>query len=125
MPNLLYKELGLPIKRKRNEEESVTTDEDALVSLMGFCVNKLAEYKSSEKRIEWATKLGIVKLILRIRRNLKMLSSYIDPKDGPDGRTRSLFKAFGTETGRLSAVKYVDDTGMNLQTVPRESVEDV
>jgi hypothetical protein len=36
---------------------------------------------------------------------------------------KSTFKAHGAETGRLSAAKFVDDSGVNLQTIPREKIE--
>jgi hypothetical protein len=36
---------------------------------------------------------------------------------------RSTFKVGGTETWRWAAMKYVDGTGFNAQTLPRDPVE--
>ena len=117
MPELLYKKLGLP--EKKNRQKKVTTDEDAIVSLIGFAKNQLVKYKSDEKQKIWMTNILILKVILELRGYEKLLSSYINIKTSSDGRVRSIFKVHATETGRWAASKFVDETGLNLQTIPR------
>ena len=40
-----------------------------------------------------------------------------------DGRSRSFVKPTGAETFRWSMAKFLDGTGMNMQTLPRDPVE--
>lgn len=117
---LLYQLLELPVKR--NRKGNVTTDEDAIVSLIAHCKMNLNKYKSADKIAEWTKKLGICMLFLRLREYRKLLSSYIDITISPDGRARSSYKITGTGSGRWSAEKYIDDTGLNMQTIPRGGV---
>ena len=115
--NLLYKELLLPVKR--NKKKNLSSDEDAIVSLIQYCKKEL-DSSSKKKEMEWMKKLGILKLILKVRGHEKMLSSYLKFKISSDGRVRSSWKMVGTETGRWSCGLYVDGTGFNAQTPPRE-----
>ena len=127
VPYVLYEHLKLPKRKqrktKKNQEPGLTTDEDAIVSLIGFCKNKIAEYSTESKIMEWKIKLGVLKLILELRGIEKLLSSYLKCPSSNDGVVRSVFKVFSTDTGRLSASKFVDGTGMNLQTPPRDLME--
>lgn len=52
-----------------------------------------------------------------------MLSSYLHAKTSADGRMRGTFKVAATETGRWACEKYVDGTGVNSQTFPREAID--
>ena len=81
---------------------------------------KIDLWEAESGRAPWNLKLAALKLILRIRGHEKMLSSYIDVKTSLDGRVRSWYKFFGTETGRWSAASWYDETGLNGQTIPRE-----
>lgn len=116
----LYKTLGLPLKTK--QDGNVTADEDAIVALLTTVERKMQELKTEAARQPWSIKLAALKLILRIRGYDKLLSSYIDIDISPDGRARSWYKFWGTETGRWSAGSWYDKTGLNGQTIPRESV---
>ena len=113
--------LGLPVRRNRNG--GVTADEDAIVSLISYCKDKLNSVSRPDAVSGWTEKLAICKAILEIRGIRKMLSTYINAKLSPDGRLRSTYKVGGTETGRWSAIKFVDGTGLNSQTMPRNPVE--
>lgn len=126
LKNLLYGTLKLPERRKRGrdgEPGPLTTDEDAIVSLLGFVTGKLAELKTDRVRDEWERKLGILKAILQIRGVRQLLSNYIFAERSTDGRLRSTYKVSGPETGRWSASGYVDGTGLNSQTFPRGEVD--
>lgn len=117
----LYDVLKLPERRKQNGKR--TADEDSLVSLLAVCKGKIHESKKSETIDEWRRKFLVAKLIIQIRGYLKLLSSYIKVKISDDGRIRSTYKVPATETGRWSAEKYVDGTGVNAMTFPRDYIE--
>lgn len=97
---LLYEDLGLPTKYKRGTTR-VTTDEQALEELS-------AKYKSP-----------VFELILKIRHNRKLMSTYLSDKGGEDGRIRCSYIIGGTETGRLSSRESVFGSGTNLQNIPK------
>lgn len=120
MPALLYTQFKLPTRRKRGG--GITTDEDAVVSLITYCKGYIDNLKTEKSRLQWQVKFEACKLILEIRGIRKLLSSYIKPAISSDGRVRSTYNVGGTETGRWSAFKYVDKTGINAQTLPREEL---
>jgi uracil-DNA glycosylase family 4 len=117
----LYDTLELPLKTKR--DGNVTADEDAVVSLLATVERKIQELKTDKAKEPWRFKLATLKLLLRIRGYEKLLSSYINIDLSPDGRARSWYKFWGTETGRWSAASWYDSTGLNGQTIPREVLE--
>jgi len=119
--NFLYNKLGLPTRT--NREGGATTNEDAVVSLMHYAKKEMESKKTTEKQQEWLFKLAALKLILLIRGDEKLLSSYLGVTCSPDGRVRSSYKISGTETGRWSCSNYIDGSGLNAQTLPRDSVE--
>jgi len=100
MRELLYGDLKLPTKYKRGTT-NITADEEALVTLS-------KQYPSP-----------IFDLILKIRHNRKLLSTYLVNRGGEDGRIRCSYVIGGTETGRLSSRKSVFGTGTNLQNIPK------
>lgn len=118
---LLYEVLKLPVKRHR--DGGITADNDALVSLLSHCKEKIQGLKTDSARKEWQRKFLIIKMIGLCRGGRKLLSSYILPPASDDGRVRSIYSIMGTETGRWSATKYIDGTGLNSQTFPREPQE--
>jgi hypothetical protein len=127
LKEILYNKLNLP---PRYYLKVLTTNEDAIVSLIGFCKGKIAEYKTEELKTKWQVKMTICKLILEIRGLRVLISNYLklDQKRGisrrsSDGRIRSTYKVCGTETARWSASKYVDGTGFNSQTLPRDPLD--
>lgn len=127
LKKILYEQLGLP---PRYKEKKITTDEDAIVSLITFCKDKIDGLKTADARLRWEINLAVCKLILEIRGIRVVLSNYIRkiqknkrPRASDDGRIRSTYKSSGTETGRWSASKYVDGTGFNSQTLPRDPLE--
>lgn len=119
--DVLYNQFKLPIRKKR--DGAVTADEDAIISLIAICQEKVNSIKTPELRYEWEKKLVSLKLILKLRGYHKLLSSYIDINESRDGRVRSIYKIAGTETNRWSCTKYVDRTGLNAQTFPRDSID--
>jgi len=114
---------GLPPRRYHKTGE-LSTDEDAIVSLIAFCKDKLTRMKPGGSAIVfWKTRYEALKTILVIRGVRKLLSSYIKVPISDDNRVRSIYKVMGTETGRWAAAKYFDGTGTNPQTYPREVLE--
>lgn len=117
---LYYKEaLGLP---PRYEKKKITTNDDALVSLISFCQNKINTVVRDDTKRKWKIKLAVIKSIREIRSIRQMLSMYVLSELSEDGRSRSLYKN-GPETGRWAASKFVDGTGYNHMTNPRDPIE--
>jgi len=121
LKDLLYNELKLPARR--NREGALTTDEDAIVSLIGFVKNHIAGLKTDRTKFEWERKLSILTGILKIRGVRQLISVYLNARISDDGRIRSTYKPAGPETGRSACQKYVDGSGFNAQTMPREAIE--
>jgi len=96
----LLKEMGIPLKVSRTTGKE-TTDEDALLALS-------AKYPSP-----------IFDIILGIRRNKKMLSTYLQAPLSNDGRIRTSYMIGGTETGRISSRESIFGSGTNLQNIPK------
>lgn len=121
---ILYDALGLPKRTKRGSdgESKLTTEENALVSLIALCKDKIDSLVRLDAIAEWKRRLLVVKLIVMLRGWRKMKSSYLDVRISEDGRCRSRYK-WGTETGRWSSEKYCDGTGVNGQTFPRGGTE--
>jgi len=90
--------------------------------LLATVEKKIQDLKTDAAKQPWQIKLAALKLILRIRGYDKLLGSYINIELSPDGRARSWYKFWGTETGRWSASSWYDGTGLNGQTIPRESL---
>jgi len=120
VPKFLYDTLKLPTRRTRDGK--ITTDEDAIVSLITFCENKINESKKEDTKSNWKFKQEACKLILEIRGIRKLLSSYINITISSDGRARSSIRVGATETGRWAASKYVDGSGLNSMTLPRDAI---
>ena len=118
--DLLYKTLEL--SPKKNEDGNLTANEDAIVDHLTTVSRKLQELKTEKARAQWEQKLLILKLILNIRGYDKLLGSYVNIEVSSDGRARSWYKFWGAGTGRWSAAMWYDETGLNGQTIPRESV---
>jgi DNA polymerase len=125
MTETLYDKLGLPEKRKRDKNGKWvrTCEEDAIVSLIGHCKGNYDKVVRSDTKEKWLSLLLICKLVLKIRGVRKILSSYIAVPGSPDGRCRGFVKITGAETHRWSMAKYLDNTGMAMQTVPRDPLE--
>lgn len=115
---VLYEDLALPVRK--DYKGNITTDENAIVASMAYVKEHISSYKTEEKIMEWSLKLAALKLILRIRGYRQILSSYINATYSLDGRIRSSYRAAATETGRWACNSYVDGTGLNAQTMPRE-----
>jgi hypothetical protein len=118
--DLLYKTLELP--PKKNEDGNLTANEDAIVDLITTVSRKIQELKTEKARAPWEQKMLFLKLILNIRGYDKLLGSYINIEVSTDGRARSWYKFWGAGTGRWSAAMWYDGTGLNGQTIPRESL---
>lgn len=59
------------------------------------------------------------KVMIDLRKARSKSSTYLSVDIHEDGRIRSFFDVSGTETGRLSSRKTVDDKGMNMQNVDK------
>lgn len=118
----LYDDLGLPVKTKKNKKgETVrTADDDAVISLLNYTKQHIDDVKKASTKREWQIKYHILDLINRIKGIMKRRSSYIDITPSEDNRARGTHKVPGAETGRWSVSKYVDNTGVPLQTIPRD-----
>jgi len=123
LKNILYDKDKVGLPARYNRDGRMTTDEDAIVSLIAFCKGKLEKVTQADAVMRWTVRLKICETILLIRGYRKLLSSYIRPPISSDGRVRSTYKVAGTETGRWSASKFVDGTGINAQTNPRDPIE--
>lgn len=104
MTSLLYDELGLPVQYNRTSGNR-TADEEAIKK-----ISKLLIPQNVQSALE---------LVLKIRHNEKLCSTYLEaPVDG-DERIRSAYNIGGTETGRLSSSASIFGTGTNLQNIPK------
>lgn len=121
---LVYEALKLPKRHKRSKDgPKLTADEDALLASAALCKEKIDSLSRKDAINEWKRKLAILRLIILIRGGRKMKSSYLDVNLSPDGRARSRVKVAATDTARWAMEKYVDNTGLNAQTFPRDGVE--
>jgi uracil-DNA glycosylase family 4 len=121
LKEILYEQLGLPTRRKR--DGAVTTDEDAIVSLITYTKGHIEKLKLPSAIQEWNFKFLVLKAILEIRGLRQLLSNYIKTPISEDGRIRSIYKVANVETGRWAAEGFVDGTGNNAQTFPRSSID--
>lgn len=120
LQKLLYETLELPVRKNAGK---VTADEDAIVSLIGYCKEQFNQAKKDETRDKWKYRELFLRIILEIRGLRTLKSNYIDCDISADGRIRSSYKVSSTETGRWAATKYIDKTGCNAQTFSRGSIE--
>jgi DNA polymerase len=130
LKSILYDKDKLALPTRRNRDGNLTTDEDAIVSLIGFCKDKLDSVVREQTKLEWRIRLAVCQTILEIRGIRQVLSNYILERQrdgtlraGSDLRIHSTVKVGATETWRWSMMKYVDGTGFNAQTLPRDPVE--
>lgn len=126
MQKLLYDDLKLPKRHKFDKKKGkqvVTTDEDALISLLTYCNGHIEKLKTNSAKRDWLRKRRIVELVLKIRGFNRLDESYFRVPVYSDGIARSIYKGAATETGRGSDVKYIDKSGMNMQTIPRGKME--
>jgi DNA polymerase I-like protein with 3'-5' exonuclease and polymerase domains len=119
--HLLYKAFGLP--KRTGRTGSVTTNEEALVSLIHYCQKELETKVRPDAKAKWELRLEVLRCLLDLRECTKLLDSYINFTISDDGRVRHSIKIAGTETGRWAAGLYVDDTGLNAQTFPRTKID--
>lgn len=120
LPDFLYNKLKLPARKSK--EGKITANQEAIIANIAHIKGHLESLKTDKAKFEWKMKLGILQLILKLRERDKLLSSYLNITLC-DNKAKSLYRVDGTESGRLSAKKYVDDSGLNLQTIPRSKVE--
>jgi DNA polymerase-1 len=111
MKELLYEEMNLApqYKKRKDGKTTLTADEEA--------IEKLARQNPSLS--------PIFDKVLGIRKDRKILGTYIENLFGEDGRARCSYiiggddeGVGGTETGRLSSRESIFGTGTNLQNVP-------
>lgn len=102
----LYGTLGLPAHRKRRKDTGKVT-----VTVDDITLKKVAMAAPQYS--------GLVKLILEHRKCNKLLGYLDEAHVDSDGRLRSLYKPFGTQTGRLSSAENPLGTGTNLQNFDR------
>ncbi len=121
LKDLLYDEFKLPVKRGKNGK--VTTDEDAIVALIGYTLDHYNSMKTEKGKSDWRVKLLVLKTILEIRGIRTLLSNFVNAPISADNRFHSIYKFASTETGRAACEGYVDGTGVNAQTFSRGNVE--
>ena len=129
MQAALYEGLGLPAKykpasKKKKEEgihSTLTTDNDALVSLVSAVKTQLNTLKTEKAKEPWKLRYHFITIAIQLRGLDKLIGSYIDITTHA-GRIKSLYKVNGTETGRWSCAQFIDGSGLNAQTVPREEL---
>lgn len=121
LKELLYDQFKLPVRKKRDGK--VTTDEDAIVSLIGYTLDYVNGLKREASINEWKIKLLVLKCILEVRGIRTCLSNYIKSPVSEDGRIRSIYKFSSTDTGRAACEGYIDGTGVNAQTFSRGYVD--
>ena len=128
-PRLLYTADGFnfPERKKHNKKKdtsSVTADENAIVSLIAYCKKKMEDLGVGDTRDMWTLKFKFLELVLKLREYDKQLSSYLNIKThGSSGRVKCMYRVSGTETGRWSCSLFIDGSGVNMQTIPREKIE--
>lgn len=110
--------LGLPTKFF---QKKVTTNDAALVSLLNHTKTKEMESIRPETKKKYRIQSNLIRAIREIREIRQRMSMYIGARISEDGRSRSSYK-YGPETGRWAASKYVDGTGYNHQTNPRDPI---
>lgn len=123
LKKFLYDKQYLGLPTRRSHDGKITTNEDAIVSLIGYSKGRLAKLVQEKAITDWKVRLAVLQLILEIRGIRQFLSNYILVDYSEDGRIRAMYKVAGTETARWSASKYMDKTGFNPQTMPRDPVE--
>jgi len=102
MKEVLYKELGLPPRRK---DGAITTNEAA--------IRKLKKKFPDNP---------VLDLVLKIRKERKLLSTYLTTPYDEDGYMRCSYNIAGTKGTRISSSKTVFGTGGNLQNIPAGTV---
>lgn len=117
----LYTDQSLP--PKRNREGGLTTDEDAIIELIGYCKNQVSKLVMPSAISPWKHKIKVLETIIKIRGIRQILSNYLNVPYSADGRVRCTYKVSATETGRWACDGYVDDTGFNAQTLPRDEYD--
>lgn len=124
MPKILYDKDKLALPPRKNREGGLTTDEDAIVSLIAFTKDKMSKLKPGGSAVVyWRTRLEALNTVLLIRGIRKLLSSYINARISEDGAMRATFRPCAAETGRWACSVFYDGTGVNAQTFPREVFE--
>lgn len=104
--NLLYTQLGIPKRFKREQgrlTDEVTTGVDALLDL-------LTVTDGPQKRI--------LELLLQYRR-VEKLCQTLSKRTDSDGRMRAGYNVVGSETGRFTCYESPTGNGDNLQTITK------
>jgi len=99
MRGYIYDKLGLP--ERFNDNGNLDTSKDTL---------KYFHRKTGREEF---------KVMIDLRKARSKSSTYLSVDIHEDGRIRSTFDVSGTETGRLSSRKSVDNKGMNMQNVDK------
>jgi len=102
----LYGTLALPSHRKRRKDTGKVT----------VTVDDITLKKVSMAAPQYS---GLIRLILEHRKATKLLGYLDEAHLDSDGRLRSTYKPFGTQTGRLSSAENPLGTGTNLQNFDR------
>lgn len=115
---LLYDHMKLP-HRTDYKTKKLTSDEDAVVSLIQYVQGEIDSKKTEKGKAPWKLKLMALRAFLDIKGHEKLISSYLNAKTRPDGRIHSSYYPGGANTGRWSSGLFVDGSGFNTQTMPR------
>lgn len=117
-----YKEVQESIDREFNPSSPEQVKE--ILTTIGYKVPTKKGKESSDR--EALLKLNrrephpFITNMLQYQRYQKLKSSYADIVLDADGRCRFSYKIAGTISGRFGCEKTLFDTGLNIQTIPRE-----
>lgn len=112
----------LRLKPQKSREGKITIDNTALVNLLALTKQQVEKAKTERSIREAKVNFVIIKCIQEYKKKHKILSSYIKAKL-LSGKHHSVFMSSNTETDRWGASKYVDGSGLSLQTIPRGVVD--
>lgn len=106
--------------KPRMKNRKITSDEDALRSIMAEMAAKIPTLKTQEARMKYTRIFLGIKMILRIKSKEKLLSTYLEAELDADDRIRCTINVGGAETARFSHSSTAWGTGANLATIPRD-----
>lgn len=104
LAHFLYKDLGLEVpKVTKASANGLPTSEEAMVALME----------------QYPLLTPVLQVLLDVRSLRVFQKTFIEAKTSVDGKMRTVYNIDGTDTFRFSSRKLPDETGLNLQNLPK------
>ena len=104
LAHFLYKDLGLEVpKVTKASANGMPTSEEAMVALIE----------------QYPLLTPVLQVLLDVRSLRVFQKTFIEAKTSTDGKMRTTYNIDGTDTFRFSSRKLPDDTGANLQNLPK------